>query len=675
MIARALASLVVFPLLLVVLAARPIAAQSSIGFRASLNADTVYVGEQATYQLTVTIPAEVRQRLRRNPEFVPPDARSMLVYDLPVPRVSAAVDAPEVHVFRRAIFPLTPGRYDIAPARLSFSLPQSPSFFSREEERTLRSDPLAFVAIEPPTRGRPASWNGAVGRWRASARSDAAGTRVGDPFVLTLRIEGTGNATLLPRPAITIPWANVVSEDERVVLDSTPTTLGGMKEFSWLVTPREAGQFSVPSLSYTFFDPVVREYQTARTTTIALRVRPGDLVTVPTRAATVAARQVFALRPVLEGPVRVELPWPWVWGWLALLAPLPSVFALWRQRRPRVKRERSPEDRLRDAKVQDPGSVRALFDAALQRRTGVALAAMTGPGALSAALRREGVTSEAAAEAERLRDQLDAAAYAKGASAPGVRDTVRAVLRKIDEQARRRAGSIVILAGVLAASCAPLPSSGGDALAAFAEGQTAYAGADYARARDAFLRAANAAPRDASAWANLGDAAWHASDTATAVLGWQRSLRLDPLEDGLRARLARVRAPQLRGPAKVWALPVLPLALAAFVLWCAGWAWATRRRWARRGTRRAALLLVPALAVAGLAGYAEWQARAADLVVVSSVTSLRSLPALGSEPGPVPLVGEVVRVRERRGVWLRVELDAGRSGWYPAENTYRLERQ
>lgn len=662
------------------LVAVPLGAQDGVGFRASLGADTVYVGEQATYQLTVSIPAAVRQRLRRNPEFVPPDARAMLVYDLPVPRAAPGGEGPEVHVFRRAIFPLTPGRYDIAAARLTFALPQSPSFFSREEERTLRSEAVSFVAIEPPVAGRPSTWAGAVGRWRVRARADAAGTRVGDPFVLALRVDGVGNATLLPRPAITIPWANVVAEDERVVLDSTPTTLGGYKEFTWLVTPRQAGTFAVPSLAFAFFDPGMREYQVARSDPIPVRVRPGDLVTIPPRGSASAGEPVLRPRAALEGARTVPVPGAWEIGVIALLtllAPLPWVVVRLRERRPRSRRERTPDERLRDLKERDPGTVRVLLDQAVLRRTGVSPSANPAPGALAAALRREGVTETVAVEAERLRDRLDSAAYASGAHGDAdLRDAARSLLRRIDEEARRRVG--VVLFAVLAAAmsaCAAVPPASADAVAAFAEGKVAYAGADYAAARDAFLRAANAAPRDVAAWANLGDAAWQASDTAAAVLGWQRALRLDPLDDDLRRRLTRVRAPQSRGVARVWPLPVLPLAAMAMALWVGGWGWAAHRRRRHRGARRAALVIVPATALAALAATGEWQSRARDLVVISTPTSLRALPALGAEPGAQPLVGEVARVRERRGVWLRIELEAGRVGWYPAEHTYPLERR
>lgn len=662
---------------LVMAIAPSVAAAQDVGFRVSVSPNTVYVGQQASYELRVTIPPEVRQRLRRNPEFVLPEARSMLVYDLPVPPARPGGEGPEVHVFRRAIFPLTPGRYNIAAARLTYSLPQSPSFFSREDERTLRSGTVSFVAIEPPTAGRPAGWTGAVGRWRASSRVAAADARVGDPFVLTVRVEGVGNATLLPRPVVSIRWAHLVPEDERVVLDSTPTTLGGFKEYTWLVTPRTQGRHTVPSITYEFFDPIARAYQGARTGPITVSVRPGDLVTIPQRAASAGVQAALSIRPSLDGSVLVALPWPWLWALGGALAPLLFVFASWRRRTPRVKRERSAVELLRSPDVMEPAQVRSLFDRGLRTRTGVALEAMTDRGALAAALRREGVTAEAATAAEALRDQLDAGAYANGPTDAGLRDKARELLRQVDQQARTRGNASLLLVGLAmsALACAPSSNVGADAFSAFAAGQTAYQGADYARARDAFLRAANAAPRDPAAWANLGAAAWQAGDTAAAVLGWQRALRLEPLQREHRARLERVRAPQGRGPARVWPLPVLPIALLALTLWFAGWSWSAWRGLHNTRSRRSLLLIIPALLLASVAAFAEWQARATDLVVIASGMPLRSLPALGAESGAVPLVGEVVRVRERRGVWVHIDLDAGRAGWYPVERTYPLARQ
>src|SRR5690606_12586074 len=56
-----------------------------VNFSALVLPATVYVGQQVTYQIGVFLSEEVSRRLRRNPEFVPPDVRSMLAYDLPSP--------------------------------------------------------------------------------------------------------------------------------------------------------------------------------------------------------------------------------------------------------------------------------------------------------------------------------------------------------------------------------------------------------------------------------------------------------------------------------------------------------------------------------------------------------------------------------------------------------------
>ncbi|MEX2182558.1 MAG: hypothetical protein WD771_10985 [Gemmatimonadaceae bacterium] len=645
----------------------------AVEFRAAVSPETVFVGQQATYRLTVRIPTAVRQRLRRNPEFVPPEARSVLAYDLPLARTPATEEAIEVHVFRRALFPLTPGRYAIPAARLSYALPQSSSFFSREEERTLRSEPVAFVAIDPPTRGRPADWLGAVGRWRATVRTEADGARVGDPFVLVLRLEGQGNAALLSRPAVNFSWADVVVEDERIVIDSTPTLLGGAKEFSWLVTPRLSGVQRVPEIGYTYFDPDLRRYVTARAAPVRVQVRDGDLVSLPPRKVNETVVVPLTVRPTLAGPSPVRLPGSAWWLLLAAVAPVPwATRRLTERRRLRVAAARAHAQETRRR------SARAQFDAAVQERTGIAMVGVTAPGEFSVALRLEGVSDATAAEAESLRDAFDAQAFAPGAARASGGGNLRAraesLLERIDREARRRALPLLLLALLGVGAC---QRAVGDEAAtrAFAEGTTAFVGADYARARDAFLRSAQAAPRDANAWANLGTAAWQAGDTATAVLGWQRALRLAPLNQDLRTRLRRVRAPQLRGIGRVWPVPPLPLVAGAIALWCVAWGWMARRAWGGRGVGVAPrLLLIPALGLAAVALWADAHLRARDLVVVARAGPLLALPALGADPGPVPLVGEIARVRERRGVWLRIELGADRSGWYPTERTHSLTR-
>jgi tetratricopeptide (TPR) repeat protein len=643
-------------------------AESRIGFSASLGPDTVYVGEQATYTLTVSIPTAIRQRLRRNPEFVPPEPRAMLAYDLPLARTAAPEQEIEIHTFRRALFALTPGRYSIAPARLTYAMPQSASFFSREEERTLRSEGTSFVAIDPPTRGRPEGWLGAVGQWRVTSRLDAARARVGDPLVLTLRVEGTGNASLLPRPTVSIPWADVVVSDARVIVDSTPVQLGGIKEFRWLVTPRDDGARTVPPIAYVYFDPRARRYETARSAPIPVAVAAGTRVALPDAVAGPRPRAPLEIRTTLAGSrAAPDQAARWLLL-LALLAPLPWLVRFVRVARAAARaRVDTPELAL---------SARAAFDAAIRARTGLPIEQLTAAGALAQALRLEGVTAEAAQEAEALRDAFDTASFAPKGNGRGDASLAarsRALIERISSEARKVA--VLLAVGLLVGGCVGASESE-ETLRAFADGRTSYAGGEYVRARDAFKRATELAPRDPATWANFGDASWQANDTASAVLGWQRALRLDPTDKSVRERLTLVRAPQLGGIARVWPVSTVVLGGAAVVLWVAAWIllWAHVRSGPGIGLLIARIAMGGAVVTTLLALAADSRLAARDLGVVAVAQSLLALPALGADPGPVPLVGEIARVVEHRGVWVRIELSGERSGWYPAERVLPLAR-
>ncbi|HEU4628210.1 MAG TPA: BatD family protein, partial [Gemmatimonadaceae bacterium] len=286
----------------------PLDVRQGVNFHALVQPETVYVGQQANYQVGVFLDDDVRGRLRRNPEFVPPEMTGMLAYELPVTHGSvpkAGRGRYEVHVFERAVFPLLPGVHDVPPARLSYSLPLSRSFFSREESYTLRSERVRVVALAPPLEGRPTDYDGAVASalaLDARVRDDSA-ARVGDPLLLTVRISGRGNVNLFPRPRLTLSWAQAVPADERVTLDSTSRVVTGAKEFDWLVTPRRAGRLVVPPIRYPYFDPYAERYVLAVTRPTTLDVAPGTL------AALEAAPAVAPLLPVRRA-FRGETPLP-----------------------------------------------------------------------------------------------------------------------------------------------------------------------------------------------------------------------------------------------------------------------------------------------------------------------------------------------------------------------------
>ena len=667
-----------------------------VNFHALLVPDTVYVGQQATYQIGVFLNQETRQRLRRNPEFTPPETRSLLVYELPdakTPLVGTIDGRPyEIHVFQRAFFALSPGRYSVPPSRLTYALPQSASFFSREESHSLRSEAVTLVVLPIPTAGRPDDWSGAVGDWSARLRVDSSSGRVGNPLVVTMRIEGRGNVTLLPRPRLSVGWGSVVAADERVEFDSTPSTLRGAKEFDWLLTPRQVGRRSVPPQRYVYFNPVARRFESSSTAALAVSVGAGDTVAVDSMAdAMVFADAANAAPPDLT--VRSSMGSATGFSWLRapwfialmLLAPLPAAAGAFHRRRRRPRRVPSHASQLRaavGAPPRDAAALRRLAHEALRDRLGLDAGLALANETLVGDLRHEGVTEETARTAASLLQRLDAAVFS-GARPPHVPTATElwALVSAVDSEARRggaarasgqhartsgQAARVTVL--MLAFAAAPLLARQDDDAKSWAAAQTAFAGRDFEVAERHFLDVARLRRDHPDVWANVGTAAWMAADTARAVQGWQRALRRDPLDRQLRDRLALVRAVQDRGVARVPPVPVqLPPALLLFI-WLTGWALLARRAWMARpiALRAAWLSVVCGALLIGAAVLDDLQ-RAKDVAVVRRPEPLRALPVLGAELGAAPLTGEVARVLQRKGAWAHVRLDGQRQGWIAAE--------
>lgn len=646
--------------------------------------DTLFVGQQVDYVVDVQLNESARQRLRHNPTFFPPEMPAVLAYDLapPAPVVREGRHCFETLSYRRALFPLFPGETRIAPATLTYSLPLSTSFFSREESFELRTDSVQFVAIEPPAQGRPADFAGAVGALQASARLDEPSGRMGDPVVLTLRLSGTGNVKLLPRPALALPWATIAPGDERVVVDTTSGRVRGTKEFDWLLTPTRAGALGIPGFRYPFFDPIRRAYDVATTDSMSFDVAAASLASADTGSAP-----RLPIRRMLRAERAPPLPTqPWYWAVL-VLAPMPATVRriFMRRRRRAVARTASRRLRLlaRSRRPPAPRELRRTFLDAVHERVPQARRDASPRIALARLLRRAGVTDATAHAAEDLLDQLDRAAFSpSGGVDPALVTRAVEVMRHIDAEAVRpetgrsatpgTVATALLVACLVAAAASALPEA---VVHTFDGGVRAYERGDFATSQRLFARAAARAPRSPDGWANLGAAAWARGDTAHAVLGWQRALRLEPLDDETRERLAAVQAPLIGTPAYVPPLPPDALALAALVLWTGAWValviQAVRRTLLVRPLAGGAI----ACAVVALAGALELHERAGvrGLGVLRAARDLVDAPSSNGQPVAAATVGEVGALGIREGPWLRLDLGGARAGWVPAAAVLPLD--
>jgi hypothetical protein len=639
--------------------------------------DSLFVGQQADYRVDVLLNETARTRLRRNPTFFPPEMSAVLAYDVDIPRGMPKQGRRcfETLSYRRALFPLFPGKVTIPPAVLTYSLPLTTSFFSREESFELRSDSVRFVAIEPPARDRPPDYAGAVGTLRISARLETGASRVGDPVVLTARVNAAGNVKLLPRPSLELPWATITPGDERVEIDSTATRISGTKEFEWLITPRESGVQVIPSIRYPYFDPVIRRYAVIETSPLTLDVGAASLASSDTVTATHLPIRV-ELRPARPAPFTAR---PLFWALFAL-APFPAALRRVVRRRRLDTSGLSAVRRMRataDARAPMPArELRRLFLDALRERV---------PDAgrdrepLARTLRRAGVSDGVALEAELMLARLDDAAFSASGMLDdrAMRESAEIVV-SVDQEAirpsrtvARVAGALVlVLAVVAAAQAAP-----DQAERIFGDGVRAYQRGQFGVAERRFLRVTTLEPRAVDGWANLGTAAWEGADTAQAARAWHHALRLDPLDDESRERLGALQPLGPRSAAYVAPLSVDAVASVMMVAWLAAWVLlalpGNRRPRAARPIAGAAI----AVALVGLVVLLEVESRveARDLAVLVHGRTLLETPASESRSVAAAAAGEAGRLGAREGGWVHLTVDATRAGWVPASALMPIE--
>ena len=643
--------------------------------------DTLFVGQQVDYVVDVQLNESARQRLRRNPTFFPPEMPGVLAYDLAAPAAVTRVGRRcfETLSYRRALFPLFAGRTAIAPAALTYSLPLSTSFFSREESFELRTDSVRFIALDVPTIGRPADFGGAVGEVAAEARVSATSARMGDPVVVTLRLEGQGNVKLWPRPSLKLGWASVANGEERVEVDTSRARVRGSKEFDWLVTPRQPGRQELPSMRYSYFDPERIAYDSAMTKPLSLDIASASLAEVDSTPVTrLGIRRVLRDEASLPAPSR-----PWYWLLLAI-APAPAAIRRVSARTRRRTERRSAARRLRDAasrkEVLSPRELRRLYLEAIADRV-PSTSGVVQPAALARSLRLAGVTDAVSESASELAARLDASAFSPaGRAAEGALAKALSIVRAIDVEAirlsRSRGGTTrtLVLIGAIALSAGVASAIPQGLSRTFAEGVATYDHGAFTTSQRLFARVAARAPRAADAWANLGAAAWSRGDSASAARAWQRAMRLEPLDDESRDRLDAFVPAVIRADGYVPPVPVGAVAFAALACWFAAWILLALPARLRPPAGRALAGGALAVSVVLMLGALELNERleTGPLAVLRQTRPLHDAPG-SSAAIATGNIGETGRIGAREGAWVHIAIDPGRSGWVPASSVLPMD--
>lgn len=193
-----------------------------------------------------------------------------------------------VVIKQSVVYPQRSGRLTIPSGRLELALRMaSPSRRPRsvfdlfddnntiEVNKVVNSAPVA-IDVRPLPSGKPASFSGAVGSFGMTTSISSNKVKTNDAVTIRVNITGNGNIKLVKNPEVKFPNDFDVY-DPKVTTDFKTTTAGasGSKVIEYMAIPRYAGDFDIPPVSLSFFDPKSGTYKTLASSSFKLHVDKG----------------------------------------------------------------------------------------------------------------------------------------------------------------------------------------------------------------------------------------------------------------------------------------------------------------------------------------------------------------------------------------------------------------
>ncbi|HTL71089.1 MAG TPA: BatD family protein [Candidatus Eisenbacteria bacterium] len=200
--------------------------------------------------------------------------------------------------------------------RRSSQFPQT--FVSQVVQKTLPADKTTLVVKALPEAGKPASFTGAVGQYRIESSLDRDDVEAGTPVTFRVRLKGQGNLNTVKTPSLP------PLEDFKIYDSSTSSNITkdrliveGEKVTETVIVPKKAGDYTVPAVEFSYFDPSTASYRTLKTEPRKLTVRPGSDEAAETEAATgVGVQPVEKENLSLTGKdiryIKMAAPRPWL---------------------------------------------------------------------------------------------------------------------------------------------------------------------------------------------------------------------------------------------------------------------------------------------------------------------------------------------------------------------------
>lgn len=350
--------------------------KKNVFVKVAVDKTSLYEGEQltATYKLYTRLPTS--SKVTKVPAFTGFSAVDLELPNPPQATIEQVNGVPfKVFVIRKTmLFPLQKGTLELDPVEIdntvrlfkinrtrrsrSHSLlddffndpfgkdPFDDHFFDdffggqdvtyQDVSYKLVSSPIKINVKPLPAEGRPASFNGAVGQFALQASLDKTSLSTDDAATLKITVSGAGNINLINAPKVPFP-ANFETYDTKTTdhFNKNTNPFSGSRTFEYVFMPRTAGNFPIPSVAFSYFDPATHAYKTLQTEKFLLQVSPGKRMDKDEMQDYSAGKELL---PINTGVQNWTKQHPSAWGtwWHIVLMLLPllllGILAIYRNR-------------------------------------------------------------------------------------------------------------------------------------------------------------------------------------------------------------------------------------------------------------------------------------------------------------------------------------------------------
>jgi len=262
----------------------------SIFLRADVSKTNVYLGEQ----LNVNYRLYYRVGILDNRLDKAPDLNGFWSQDVNTKQQTAQVHT-EIYKGERynvadlkqtILFPERAGNLTLDPLTMTFVVRvQAPSrdimdqFFGgnyTDEKIQIKSPPVTIHVKPLPEAGKPAGFGGAVGSFNMNAWVDKTSLKANEPLNYNVKITGAGNIKLFQNLAANFP-ADFEKYDPKVTdtLSNSVTHIAGSRMYNYLLIPRHEGNFTIPPIKFSYFNPATGRYVTLTSKAFDIQVAKG----------------------------------------------------------------------------------------------------------------------------------------------------------------------------------------------------------------------------------------------------------------------------------------------------------------------------------------------------------------------------------------------------------------